>query len=310
MAELHGDKSSRFDVLNEVHQRLHDMKNLQRASAWPHVEGVARAEKMVLDMIAACQPKDSEPFTRSHALSNGWKLVPPELTEPMRIAGFLYKDKIGARVLYRALLDAAPQASAILSEDRREGGPDTGVTREDAKPGHAGACGAAPSSAPSTTPRIECPECQNKIGGITDHESWCTAGKPNQSGVIDGVQFDKRDPATRLFIAANYWREKHDLLKASAASAMGEKPLPMVLHCPACGLQHVDAKETHGLDDGEQEPEEPAWNNPPHRSHLCHGCGCIWRPADVPTNGVKAITTRGKADTWPNNSPDGGKAQS
>lgn len=51
--------ATRFNVLNEVHQRLHDMKNLQRASAWPHVEGVARAEKMVWDMIAACQPNDS-----------------------------------------------------------------------------------------------------------------------------------------------------------------------------------------------------------------------------------------------------------
>ncbi|HEX6992412.1 MAG TPA: hypothetical protein VF151_11020 [Gemmatimonadales bacterium] len=41
----------RRQTLNEVHQRLHDMKNLQRASAWPHVEGVARAEKMVWDLI-------------------------------------------------------------------------------------------------------------------------------------------------------------------------------------------------------------------------------------------------------------------
>lgn len=59
----------------------------------------------------------------------------------------------------------------------------------------------------------------------------------------------------------------------------------MILHCPKCGLQHVDAP------DGE-------WTNPPHRSHLCHGCGCIWRPADVPTNGVKQIETEGRADDW------------
>lgn len=63
-------------------------------------------------------------------------------------------------------------------------------------------------------------------------------------------------------------------------------PLPMVLHCPLCHVQHVD------------EPTE-AWENPPHRSHLCHNCGCVWRPADVPTVGVKAVQTRGKADTWP-----------
>lgn len=41
----------------------------------------------------------------------------------------------------------------------------------------------------------------------------------DQSGLIDGVQFDKDDPATRLFIAANYWREKADELKASLLAA-------------------------------------------------------------------------------------------
>jgi hypothetical protein len=64
-------------------------------------------------------------------------------------------------------------------------------------------------------------------------------------------------------------------------------PVDMILHCPACHLQHVDA------------PDErtPDWKNEPHRSHLCHGCGFIWRPADVPTNGVKAIATKGEADS-------------
>lgn len=67
-----------------------------------------------------------------------------------------------------------------------------------------------------------------------------------------------------------------------------ELPLSMLLYCPACGTQHID------------EPDEltPGWTNPPHRSHLCHACACIWRPADVPTNGVKRIGTLGKADTW------------
>jgi hypothetical protein len=66
------------------------------------------------------------------------------------------------------------------------------------------------------------------------------------------------------------------------------QPVPMILYCPQCHLQHVD------------EPDErtPEWDNPPHRSHLCHGCGCIWRPADVATEGVRSIKTAGKADTW------------
>jgi hypothetical protein len=65
------------------------------------------------------------------------------------------------------------------------------------------------------------------------------------------------------------------------------EPVPMILHCPRCHVQHVD------------EPDErtPDWTNPPHRSHLCHACGCIWRPADIATEGVRSIATVGKADT-------------
>lgn len=67
-------------------------------------------------------------------------------------------------------------------------------------------------------------------------------------------------------------------------------PIDMLLWCPVCHAPHVDAP------DG-------AWTNPPHKSHLCHGCGTIWRPADVATNGVAAIETKGGADTWPRDEP-------
>lgn len=65
-------------------------------------------------------------------------------------------------------------------------------------------------------------------------------------------------------------------------------PIPMVLHCPNCGKQHVDAPEP-----------ETGWDNPPHKSHKCHSCGTIWRPAPVYTNGVAKLESRGEADTWP-----------
>lgn len=105
------------------------------------------------------------------------------------------------------------------------------------------------------------------------------------------------------------------------------EPIDMVLSCPTCGLLHIDAPEPeHDLytdadqnrpravcdgngqvvldlckrcGRGESELVEPCWTNPPHRSHLCHGCGTIWRPADVATNGVAAAQTRGTNDTWP-----------
>lgn len=80
-----------------------------------------------------------------------------------------------------------------------------------------------------------------------------------------------------------------------AASEVGE-PIPMVLFCPKCGLQHIDAAAAHPLSSKPRDGGE-WWMNPPHRSHLCHGCGHIWRPADAATTGVASIQTRGKNDS-------------
>ena len=92
------------------------------------------------------------------------------------------------------------------------------------------------------------------------------------------------------------WTPLYKSLEASA-------PIDMVLFCPKCGVQHIDAPEGQFYP-GHTAEESAAvneyyglWNNPPHRSHLCHGCGHIWRPADVATNGVKAVKTQGKADS-------------
>jgi hypothetical protein len=92
----------------------------------------------------------------------------------------------------------------------------------------------------------------------------------------------------------------------SALRAIQAVPVDMVLHCPKCGFQHVDEPESNDAyterlfesswwELGGDKPER--WTNPPHRSHLCAACGHIWRPADIPTNGVKAIQTRGKNDS-------------
>ncbi len=51
-------------------------------------------------------------------------------------------------------------------------------------------------------------------------------------------------------------------------------PTPVIVYCPRCGAQHVDAP--HG-----------DWTNPPHRSHECQTCKLVWRVADVPTAGVE-----------------------
>lgn len=73
------------------------------------------------------------------------------------------------------------------------------------------------------------------------------------------------------------------------------EPIDMVIYCPRCNNQHIDAPEPW-ISTGLGSYSSP-WTNPPHKSHLCSYCKLIWRPADVCTNGVAAIKTRGKNDT-------------
>jgi hypothetical protein len=92
--------------------------------------------------------------------------------------------------------------------------------------------------------------------------------------------------------ANDYQRGHLDALKVARAelAPLPAQPIPMLLFCPNCGQQHIDKPD----------PDDN-WENPPHTSHKCvglNGCGCIWRPADVPTAGVDGIATRGKSDTW------------
>jgi len=91
----------------------------------------------------------------------------------------------------------------------------------------------------------------------------------------------------------------------------------ILLFCPHCGEQHIDkadpnvcqdcghSRDQH-LDTGEIningniylgicDTFNP-WLNPPHKSHRCEFCNWVWRPADVPTNGVLKLQTKGKSD--------------
>lgn len=76
---------------------------------------------------------------------------------------------------------------------------------------------------------------------------------------------------------------------ARRLAGLAESPVPLLLFCPECNVQHVDA------------PDErtPGWTNPPHRSHLCHACGHVWRPADIATTGIAALTSKGASDGSP-----------
>lgn len=78
-------------------------------------------------------------------------------------------------------------------------------------------------------------------------------------------------------------------------------PIPMILFCPFCGTQHIDAEEDHkdgcALNVNPHACNCDRWSNPPHRSHQCRSCSHVWRPADVPTTGVSEIATHGEHDS-------------
>jgi len=94
------------------------------------------------------------------------------------------------------------------------------------------------------------------------------------------------------------WWPAGRIRKAAPTQQVIERPIDMVLFCPACGTQHIDASEyERDLGKGNTSRTNDVWTNPPHRSHLCSSCGHIWRPADVPTNGVERVTTSGQADS-------------
>ncbi|MFC7515048.1 hypothetical protein ACFQUU_08535 [Herbaspirillum sp. GCM10030257] len=140
----------------------------------------------------------------------------------------------------------------------------------------------------ATAPTQECHDCRVTPEG--KHEAHCPETAARNLDAINDPDDDT---------AFCKWREDHNIdlgdkwvawagWCAGRASmvAPSAQPVDLILHCPNCGLQHVD------------EPDErtPGWQNPAHRSHLCHGCKHIWRPADVATNGVRIINTKGKND--------------
>lgn len=140
---------------------------------------------------------------------------------------------------------------------------------------------------------VFCAHCDDKIYQVTDPNNlhWYHA----RSG---DVHCSPRFATPR--VSANV-----------VAPTVEQKPIDMILFCPRCGTQHVDSEQSEtdfrhlmeawSLNAEPQDHVPTRWTNPPHKSHLCHQCGAVWRPADVPTNGVAQIKTRGKRDnTWTN----------
>jgi len=62
-----------------------------------------------------------------------------------------------------------------------------------------------------------------------------------------------------------------------AACAREEKafePIALLIHCPQCGMRHIDSGE---------------FATKLHHTHACQDCGHVWRPAKENTVGVRFL---------------------
>lgn len=63
-------------------------------------------------------------------------------------------------------------------------------------------------------------------------------------------------------------------LDSPAVPPAAQVPVPILLHCPECGARHIDEGE---------------FATKVHHTHACQSCGFVWRPAVVPTIGVRFL---------------------
>lgn len=141
--------------------------------------------------------------------------------------------------------------------------------------------------------------CPDEALAMTDAEvetllhrvRWALGEKTHDPSPLPMPGQGVRDMRT-LALLVSAFRSDVARLESELAAERGKvaemrpsTPVPMVLHCPRCGWQHIDRPNP-----------KREWDNPPHRSHECQSCFLVWRPADVPTTGVESVTTVGSRD--------------
>lgn len=203
-----------------------------------------------------------------------------ELADYLNFNPVTEQDLIGALIVVCRMLESGRWAQTTIDADRKERGGAKTPARNYKDCPHACDAGII-----LTTDRdgvqfgMDCP--LHKGGGSTR----CSRGLQVFSmGSGAFVHRNARHDLTRCLLEHCAERGQEDGPKAGTFSPGGgilqslnpsDAPIPMILFCPLCNYQHVDRPEPDG-----------DWKNPPHRTHLCHNCGNLWRPADVPTTGV------------------------
>ena len=130
-------------------------------------------------------------------------------------------------------------------------------------------------------------EANAALAATTDELSWdaevadasgtALGGEPTlSSDYVDGWNDAVGQLSAPLADLVRSWLARSVPAAAGSAAATAPstpEPIPVRLTCPACGQLHVD--------------EEFATR--PHHTHACQHCGMTWRPAVVPTVGVRFL---------------------
>lgn len=96
---------------------------------------------------------------------------------------------------------------------------------------------------------------------------------------VDGIRHGVHDCGGHVEVSVSpaewYAVDRASVELEEALEAEIVSPIPMRLLCPACGALHVDEGE---------------FASKPHHTHACQECGNVWRPAIVPTVGVRFLS--------------------
>lgn len=100
---------------------------------------------------------------------------------------------------------------------------------------------------------------------------------------VQGVGFTEKQArivASVLIAVENGWDWQYTVYPGSKYGRCNTdkpaavEPIPMLLHCPMCSERHIDEGE---------------FATKVHHTHACQTCGHVWRPAVVPTVGVRFL---------------------
>ena len=113
---------------------------------------------------------------------------------------------------------------------------------------------------------------RDRRGGLFDFDEWADMVRHAlEDGTVPPHALENAQAKeVQAWEAVKSIRAERDLLKLQVKAP---ESIAMRLLCPECHVLHIDEKLATKA----------------HHTHACQNCGCVWRPAIVPTVGVRFL---------------------